>query len=131
LIAAIGRQAVEQSEQALPACRLEEGTATAALRRLCAAWLDVAERYRFIPLGHEVDAETREHRHRILGEPLRALIERGKASGEFSGALSTDWCVRSFGALVLAGARAVADGALTHDRAPDTVFRSLYEGLKR
>jgi AcrR family transcriptional regulator len=130
LIGAIQRQAVEQSERALLDCRVEEGTATEALRRLCAAWLDVAERYAFTQLGHELDEETKAHRRRILGEPLRALIERGKTSGEFTGAQSTEWCVRAFGALLLAGARAVADGALTHDEAPDVVFGSLYEGLR-
>jgi AcrR family transcriptional regulator len=134
LIAAIKAQAVEQSEQALMACRLDEGSATDALQRLCAAWLDVAERYAFAQLvtqpGLAPDEETREHSRRILGEPLRALFERGKASGEFSQALSTEWGVRSFGALLLAGARAVADGTLTHEDAPRAVFRSLHEGLR-
>jgi AcrR family transcriptional regulator len=130
LIGAIQRQAVEQSERALLDCRLEEGTATEALRRLCTAWLDVAERYAFTPLGHALDDETRAHRRRILGEPLRALIERGKASGEFTSAVSTEWCVRAFGALLLAGARAVGDGALTHEEAPAAVFASLHEGLR-
>ena len=37
--------------------------------------------------------ETREHRRHVLGEPLRALIERGQAAGEFSPALSTEWSV--------------------------------------
>jgi TetR/AcrR family transcriptional repressor of mexCD-oprJ operon len=130
LIAAIQLQAVEQSEQALLACRLDEGTATDALRRLCAAWLDVAERYAFAQLGLTVDEETRRRRQRILGEPLRELIERGRAAGEFAPDLATDWCMRSFGALLLAGARAVAEGALTHEEAPDAVFRSLYGGLR-
>jgi TetR/AcrR family transcriptional regulator, mexCD-oprJ operon repressor len=134
LVAAIMAQAVEQSEQALTACRLDEGSATDALRRLCAAWLDVAERYAFAQLvtqpGLAPDEQTREHSRRILGEPLRGLFERGKASGEFSSALPTEWCVRSFGALLLAGARAVADGTLTHEDAPGAVFRSLHEGLR-
>ena len=77
-----------------------------------------------------IDEETREHRRRIVGEPLRALFERGKAAGEFSSALPTEWCVRSFGALLLAGARAVAEGALTHDEAPDLLFRTLLDGLR-
>jgi TetR/AcrR family transcriptional repressor of mexCD-oprJ operon len=134
LIAAIKSQAVEQSEQALTACRVDEGSATDALRRLCAAWLDVAERYAFAQLvthpGLAPDEQTREHSRRILGEPLRALFERGKASGEFSPGLSTEWCVRSFGALLLAGARAVADGTLSPEDAPSAVFRSLHEGLR-
>ena len=45
LVEAIREQAVEDAEQALAACRLDEGSATDALRRLCAAWLEVAERY--------------------------------------------------------------------------------------
>ena len=134
LVAAIHSQAVEQSEAALLACRLEEDSATEALRRLCTAWLDVAERYAFAQLatqpGMGLDEQTRERSRQILGAPLRALFERGKAAGEFSPTLSTEWCARSFGALLLAGARAVADGTLTHEDASDVVFRSLYEGLR-
>jgi len=129
LVAAIQAQAVGQSEQALLECRLDEGCATDALRRLCTAWLDVAERYALAEVGPTTDAETLAHRRRVLGDPLRTLIERGKLAGEFSPALSTEWCVRSFGALLLAGARGVADGTLTRDEAPDLVFRSLHEGL--
>ena len=134
LVAAIHSQAVEQSEAALQACRLEEDSATEALRRLCTAWLDVAERYAFAQLtnqpGMGFDEQTRERSRQILGAPLCALFERGKTAGEFSPALSTEWCVRSFGALLLAGARAVADGTLTREDAPDVVFRSLHEGLR-
>jgi TetR/AcrR family transcriptional repressor of mexCD-oprJ operon len=134
LIAAIHSQAVEQSEAALRACRLDDDSATDALRRLCTAWLDVAERYAFAQLtnqpGMDLDERTRERSRRLLGDPLRALVERGKTSGEFSRALSTEWCARAFGALLLAGARAVADGTLTHEAAPDVVFRSLHEGLR-
>ena len=130
LVAAIQDQAVEQSERALDACRLDEGSAAEALRRLCDAWLDVAERYAFAQFGAASGDEAREHRRRLLGDPLRALIERGKASGELSHTLSTEWCARCFGALLLAGARAVAEGALTHDEARHAVFRSLHEGLR-
>ena len=45
LVEAIREQAVEDAEEALAACRLDEGSATDALHRLCAAWLAVAERY--------------------------------------------------------------------------------------
>jgi AcrR family transcriptional regulator len=135
LVAAIHMQAVEQGEAALKACRLDEDAATDALRRLCTAWLDVAERYAFAQLTTQPgtgfdEPTTRERSRQILGAPLRALFERGKAAGEFSPTLSTEWCVRAFGSLLLAGARAVADGTLTHEDAPDVVFRSLLEGLR-
>ena len=133
LLSAIHAQAVEYGEQALLECRLDEGTATEALRRLVAAWLDVAERYAFPQLAAQTDpdvsAEERAHRRRIFGEPLNRLIERGQASGEFSTALSADWGVRAFGALLLGGARAVDEGALSRADAPDVVFRTLLEGL--
>jgi TetR/AcrR family transcriptional repressor of mexCD-oprJ operon len=134
LIDAIQTQAVEQSERALLACRLDEGSATDALHRLCTAWLDVAERYAFAQLasqpGVATDAAAREHRSRILGDPLRALIERGRADGDFSSTLQTEWAVRVFGALLLAGARAASDGTLTHDEAPSAVYHALHEGLR-
>ncbi len=116
------------------ACSLDEGSAADALLRLCAAWLDVAERYAFAQLaaqpGAGLDDEARERRRHVLGDPLRALIERGQAAGEFASTLPTEWAVRVFGALLLAGARAVSDGTLSHDDAPAAVFRSLHEGLR-
>ena len=133
LLSAIHTQAVEHAERALVECRLDEDSATEALRRLVAAWLDVAERYAFPQLAAQTDpdvsAEERAHRRRVFGEPLNALIERGRASGEFSTALSSDWGVRAFGALLLGGARAVDEGALSRADAPDVVYRTLLEGL--
>ena len=134
LVRAIQAQALEQSERALSACALERGTATEALERLCAAWLESAERYAFAQLavqpGLAVSEAVREHRRRVLGEPLLALFERGRAAGEFSASLNPEWALRSFGAILLAGARAVADGTLTREDAPRAVFRSLHEGLR-
>ena len=37
--------------------------------------------------------------------------------------------MRAFGALLLAGAKAVNDGALTRDEAADLIFNTLTEGL--
>jgi TetR/AcrR family transcriptional repressor of mexCD-oprJ operon len=130
---AIRRQALEASVQALADCRLEEGTATEALRRLVASWLDVAERYSFSQIagqpGLGLGAEDREERRARMGEPLMALVARGQAAGEFSSDLAPEWAVRAFGALLLAGARAVHDGTLTRAEAADTVFHTLTKGL--
>ncbi len=116
LVDAIREQAIEDAEQALAACRLDEGTATEALGRLCAAWLDVAERYAVAEPKHA----PRSH---VLADPLIALLERGQAAGEFSRELTSQWMARVFGAVLLAGAR---DGTLP----PDTVFRTLLRGLQ-
>lgn len=134
LIDAIRRQAIEQGKLALLECRLDEGSATDALSRLVGAWLDLAERYSFPQLAAQAEldtsAEARKQRRRVFGEPLLALIERGQAAGEFSAALSAEWVTRVFGALVLAGARAVIDGSLSRESASDTVLRTLFEGLR-
>jgi AcrR family transcriptional regulator len=134
LIDAIRRQAIEQGELALRESRLKEGSATDALSRLVRAWLDLAERYSFPQLGAQTELDTsdeaREQQRRVFREPLVALIERGQAAGEFSAALSPEWASRVFGALVLTGARAVIDGGLSGENAPDIVLRTLFGGIR-
>jgi len=128
LIEAIRAAAFEAAQQALVDCRLDEGTATEALQRLIVAWLDVTEYYALAQQG--IPKQRDENRRRVLGEPVLALIARGQTSGEFASDLEPEWVLRSFGALLLAGARAVTDGILTHENAPDSVFQSLYGGLR-
>lgn len=134
LLDAIWRQAVEQGEQALARCRPQEGSATDALRRLVDAWLDIAERYSFAQLAAQPEPspsqQAREHQRRVFRDPLLALIARGQTTGEFTAVLSPQWSSRVFGALILAGARAVGDGTLSREEAPDVVFRTLLEGLR-
>ena len=63
------------------------------------------------------------------GSRCAALIERGQAAGEFSAALSPEWASRVLGALVLTGARAVIDGSVAREDAPDMVLRTLFAGI--
>jgi AcrR family transcriptional regulator len=134
LIHAIHAQAVEQSERALEDSRLGEDGATEALRRLVTAWLDVADRYAFAQLAAQpelsgTDAVRRRQRG-ALTAPLLALLERGQAAGEFTTTHPPAWLARVFGALLIAGARAIADGTLTREQAPDAVFETLVRGLR-
>ncbi len=103
LMDAIRTQALAAGAQAIVECRLEEDGATEALRRLVEAWLDIAERYGFAQLvghaGSPLDEADRAHRRRV------------------------------FGAVVIAAARAVDDGALSRADAPDTVFNTLMKGF--
>jgi AcrR family transcriptional regulator len=133
LLDAIRVQALAHSEKALVECRLEEGSATDALRRLVESWLEIAERYAFTQFvgqpGLGLGDTGREQRRRAFRQPLVALIERGQAGGEFSTALTPEWGARMFGAALLAGARAVEEGALARADAADTVFHTLTKGL--
>ena len=66
---------------------------------------------------------------------LRRAADRARSSAARPPASSPprstpEWGVRVFGALLLAGARAVDDGALSRADAPDTVFHTLLEGLR-
>jgi TetR/AcrR family transcriptional repressor of mexCD-oprJ operon len=118
LITAIHAQAFELAQQTLADAELDKGSATDALRRLTPAWLALVERYAFVERP-EPDPE----RKRVLGEPLLALFARG----DFK--TPPAWAARAFGALLLAGARCVNEGTLSHDEAADLVFRTLMEGL--
>jgi TetR/AcrR family transcriptional repressor of mexCD-oprJ operon len=133
LMGAIRSEALAQAESALAACRLEEGSATDALRRLIGAWLDVGERFAFPHLvgqpGGVGTAEARAESRRLLGMPLRALIERGQAAGELSTEVSTEWAARVFGAVLNAGTRAIIDGTLERDAAVDAVHGTLMRGI--
>jgi AcrR family transcriptional regulator len=134
LMDAIRAQALEAGAQAIVECRLEEGSATDALRRLVESWLEIAERYGFAQLvghaGSPLADEDRAHRRRVFGEPLVALFTRGRDAGEFSTAVTAEWATRMFGATVIAAARAVDDGALARADAADTVFHTLTQGLR-
>ncbi len=131
LIDAIAREASAQAERSVAETRLGEGSATEALERLVGAWLDLADRFAFLQLAPpSLSDEDREHRRRVLREPLLELIRRGQAAGEFSAAVSPEWAARVVGALVQAGARAVGDGTLSRAAAGDAVVDTLLGGLR-
>ena len=52
------------------------------------AWLEVAAHYALPEVAAQPDADRRRRRARtaaaLLGDPLRALFERGRPAGEFS-----------------------------------------------
>ena len=133
LMEAIRAQALDAGARAMVECRLDEGSATDALRRIVEAWLEIAERYGFAQLvGHPgtgLGGIDRDVRRRVFGEPLIALFTRGRDAGEFSAAITPEWATRMFGATVIAGARAVDDGVLERADAADTVFTTLTQGL--
>jgi AcrR family transcriptional regulator len=131
---AIRAQALGAGEQAIVDCRLDEGSATEALRRLVDAWIEIAADYGFAQLvghpGSPLGDQDREHRRRAFGQPLIALFTRGQEAGEFSTAVTPEWATRMFGATVIAGARAVDDGVLARADAANTVFHTLTQGLR-
>jgi TetR/AcrR family transcriptional regulator, mexCD-oprJ operon repressor len=130
LLAAIHERACEESEAAIAASRIAEGTATAALERLVAALLEVGDRYRFL-LADTSDLPEPHKRARDvrLRAPLLALMDRGQASGEFSRSMDPAWMLTVFGAVLVAAQREIAQGRLERGPAVETVTRTLRHGL--
>ena len=131
LLAAIHERACEESEAAIAASRVAEGTATAALERLVAALLDVGDRYRFLLADDTSDLPEPHKRAREerLRAPLLALMDRGQASGEFSRSMDPAWMLTVFGAVLIAAQREIARGQLERGPAVETVTRTLRHGL--
>jgi AcrR family transcriptional regulator len=134
LVAAVFERMLVRAAEVLRDCRIDEGPAAEALARLVEAWL--RDPALLLPV-HVLDKgfadlppEVREqHVERELGEPLVALMERGRASGEFGDTPAT-WMARLFGATLRAAMESIDDGTLARDAAPGLVTRSLLRGLR-
>ena len=93
LVEAIGERALEETDRAIDASRLEEGTAVEAFRRLIAALFEVGDRYVFLLRQSTSHAQTEEgvtEAMEHIGARLVSFFERGQASGEFSRTLPAD-----------------------------------------
>jgi TetR/AcrR family transcriptional regulator, mexCD-oprJ operon repressor len=131
LVAAIRGQAYDDAGAAIAASRLEEGTASEALRRLIEGLVAVGDRYRFLQneaQGAAIDAASRK-REAELSQPVLALIRRGQASGELSPDVSPDWVTRTLEALIRSALRASLDGAISASEAANLVYRTTMRGL--
>ncbi|HEX5620265.1 MAG TPA: TetR/AcrR family transcriptional regulator [Solirubrobacteraceae bacterium] len=131
LLAGIYDRALQESETAIAASRIAEGTAAEALERLVAALLEVGDRYRFLLADDAFDLseERRRAREARLRAPLLALIDRGQASGELSRSLDPGWMLTAFGAVLLAAQREIAEGRLERGPAARIVTATLLHGI--
>ena len=134
LVAAIRAQAYDEAGAAIAACRLEEGPASDALRRLIEALVAVGDRYRF--LQNEAEGEPagapRSKREDRLREPVLAMIQRGQANGEFARDLAPRWVARTLGALIpVCAARDRGGGAVLEGCSVDRLPHDLARPFER
>jgi TetR/AcrR family transcriptional regulator, mexCD-oprJ operon repressor len=132
LIEAIGKRAADETEHAVAASRLEDGTATEALHRLIVALFEIGDRYRFLLVQDSLRPPTQQddmQRMEQLGAPVVALFERGQAAGEFSRSLPAAWMVTVFGAVIISAAHNEFTGRLDPERNLDIVTETLLHGL--
>ncbi len=131
LLEAIRTQGLVDGEEAVQACRLDEGSATEALARLMAAWLELGDRYRVIVVNpskpDNLGARAREER---LDEAMQKLVRRGQAEGEFSQDMPPMWGASALGALLVAAIKGVGEGRIGRDEAYPLLIRSCVGALR-
>jgi TetR/AcrR family transcriptional regulator, mexCD-oprJ operon repressor len=127
LLIEIRRRSFEDAQQALSACRLEEGSATEALRRLFDALAAVGDRYLLLASRMTVEPQLRD-RAEELGQPILAVIERGQRSGELRSDQPVRWLAMLVGAVVMHGMQAVAEGTLAREELVSALTSSFLSG---
>ena len=131
LLEAIRTQGLTDGEQAVQACRLDDGSPTDALSRLLAAWLELGDRYRVVVANpsqpDNLEARAGEER---LGEAIMKLIVRGQAEGEFSQDVPVMWGASAVGALLVAAIRGVGEGRIRREDAHALLIRSVVGALR-
>lgn len=129
LIGAMQEEALVRAREIIAGCRLEEGTALEALRRVVDAVVAQGARFGFLLTeGAEQDPDFTRERARVFA-PLRDVVRRGQASGQIRADLSVEWIVAAVVSLLTAGvrtARSLPPGAGPVD---ELVYRTLVEGV--
>lgn len=126
LLDALTDRSVGEVTAALRSARPDEDSATAAIERvLLAAW-QVVGRYRGLVLVNPTRLERSELRARLEPAlaPIRALIGRGQASGEFDPELPVEWLIGTLTDLIHAASRQVSAGTIKPDEAERVLLRT-------
>ena len=133
LLDALTARSVAEVSAAIAAARPDEGRAGEALERvLLAAW-QVVGRYRGLVIINPQRLERAELRVRLgpaLG-PVRALIRRGQAAGEFDAGLPVEWLLGLLTDVIHAASRQVTAGAMDVAAAERAMLRSATALLAR
>lgn len=128
LLQAIQAEAFARAAQTLDECRLNEGSALEALRRVLTALSSHGKRFRIILLlTPEGNARFIARRDQVLA-PLLDVIRRGQRDGEIRVDLSADWILTAMTSLFISAMRAPHTGKRSEDVA-DLVSRALFEGV--
>ena len=131
LIEAINARAIDDTERAIRASRLDDDSACEALRRRVAALLDEGDRYGFLltqnaarAAGKRLTADEAR-----LSAPLYDLFARGQAAGEFTRSLSPALMTTALGVMIIAVMREIAVGRIDRDKAAAVASSALLHGL--
>jgi len=133
LLDALTARSVAEVSAAIAAARPDEGRAGEALERVLLAGWQVVGRYRGLVIINPQRLERAELRARLgpaLG-PVRALIRRGQAAGEFDAGLPVEWLLGLLTDVIHAASRQVTAGAMDVAAAERAMLRSATALLAR
>ena len=101
LLQALDDLAIDEMRKALETARLEEDSATAALRRLITAFQSVAPYLALLySQSQEIDPDQSMHGWAAIDEEITALFSRGQRAGEFRPDLTATWLTEALYSLV-------------------------------
>jgi TetR/AcrR family transcriptional regulator, mexCD-oprJ operon repressor len=131
LLEAIRTQGLIDGEAAIATCGIDEGSATEALSRLLAAWLELGDRYRVVVANPSKpdNLAAREREDRLAGA-IMTVIMRGQAEGEFSKDVPPIWAMSAVGALLVAAIQGVGEGRIRREDAHPLLIRSALGALR-
>ncbi|MBS1696226.1 MAG: TetR/AcrR family transcriptional regulator [Actinobacteria bacterium] len=125
LMAALDSMAIDEMFAALDAARLDEDSATTALRRLVTACRPVAPYLALLySQSQELDPDESMRGWTVIDTRINALFERGQQTGEFRPDMTTTWLTEALYSLVAGAGWAIQVGRLA-DRDFDRMITNL------
>lgn len=119
LVEGVVARVIERARAALEDAQLDQGSALEALDRLTAIAWDHLDRGGGIARvsADVLSPAAMDRAHRVLHEPIGALIRRGQASGEFREDLTERWLLATYFALMHAAGDQLRAGTLASEDA--------------
>ncbi|NGO76955.1 TetR/AcrR family transcriptional regulator [Streptomyces sp. YC504] len=132
LIRALEALGLQQLESALDAARLDEDSASEAVRRLIAEVEPVAGFLAFLVTENQLfETDAMNEGWTRIDDRISALFRRGQESGEFRIDLSPAWLTEALYGLVGSGAWAVQDGRVAAKDFQFMIVELLLGGVRR
>jgi Bacterial regulatory proteins, tetR family. len=126
LVSALWEAALAEIDERLEAARLEQVPFEEGVARVVRAVASVGAHYEV--LLREQSHEDLERGRELLGERMRALLERGQRSGALRDDIALDLLGEMFGGLVVAGLRRALEEGLGIEEASATVVSVFLHG---
>jgi AcrR family transcriptional regulator len=131
LLQALDDLAIDEMRNALKTARLEEDSATAALRRLITAFQSVAPYLALLySQSQEIDPDESMHGWAEIDEQITALFIRGQRAGEFRPDLTATWLTEALYSLVAGAGWCIQVGRVASRDFDHNITELLLHGVR-